>query len=190
MATRSPRSEVRTDRPRDPNASPKAKTAPAKTERAQHQGVERKKRVPLGVPRSKLTAPERPGYKRRWINDDGKGRLQHALNGGYTFVEDPNLQVGQDGGGDKTDSRVSRIVGRGEGSKPLRAFLMEISSELYQADQASKQAALDEMDRAIRKGRLRSDGEEHRYVPDDGRGIKIDRELKKGKQGSAEDAAD
>ena len=136
----------------------------------------RKARVPLGVPRTRLTLPDRPGYKRRWINDDGKGRLQAALEGGYTFIEDPNLMAGQDGGGDKTDSRVSRIVGRAEGGKPLRAFAMEIPSEQYKADQASKQSALDEVDRAIRKGRLVPQGEEHRYVPDGGKAIRMKNE--------------
>lgn len=183
--SRSPRSEVR-----DPNAPRSAPGADRVSERAAATQAERKKRVPLGVPRTKLTAPERPGYKRRWINDDGKGRLQHARNGGYTFVEDPNLQVGQDGGGDKTDSRVSRVVGRRDDGQPLRAYLMEIPSELYKEDQASKQAALDEMDRAIRKGRLRSDGEEHRYVPDDGRGINIKSGLKKGERSAELDAED
>lgn len=176
MATRSPRSEDRTARPADPNALPGENS---KTERAAHAVKERKERVPLGVPRSKLTVPNRPGYKRRWINEDGKGRLQHALEGGYTHVTDPNLRIGEDGSQDKPDSRVSRIVGRGEGSKPLRAYLMEIPSEQYKEDQASKQAALDEVDRAIRKGRLRSDGEEHRYVPDDGRGITVKSEVQR-----------
>lgn len=155
MATRSPRIETRDERPTDPKTAARAK------------------RVPLGVPRTKLAVPQRPGYKRRWINDDGKGRLQAAAEGGYTHVCDPNLHVGEDGGGDKTDSRVSRIVGRGEGGKPLRAFLMEIPSEQYKEDQASKQRALDEVDRAIRKGGLVSQGAEHRYIPDGGKAIRV-----------------
>jgi hypothetical protein len=178
MATRSPRSETRAERA----------AAPAQT--AREVQADRKKRVPLGVPRPKLTVPARAGYKRRWVNDDGKGRLQAALEGGYTHVTDPNLRVGDDGGGDRTDSRVSRIVGRGEGGKPLRAFLMEIPSELYKEDQASKQAALDEVDRAIRKGRLVPQGEEHRYVPDKGRAIRVNSELvKSGGQAGEDDAA-
>lgn len=166
---RSPRAETR-------DRAPAAETGA--TERAAHEKKERAVRVPLGVPRLKLNVPQRQGYTRRWVNDDSKGRLQAALEGGYTHVVDPNLRVGEDGSADKPDSRVSRIVGRGEGSKPLRAFLMEIPSELYKEDQASKQSALDEVDRAIRKGRLVSRGEEHRYVPDEGRGIKVDSELK------------
>jgi hypothetical protein len=78
MATRSPREETRTARA-DPNA-PGADQAQA-SERAAVIREERKKRVPLGVPRTKLTVPTRPGYQRRWINDDAKGRLQHALKG-------------------------------------------------------------------------------------------------------------
>lgn len=158
--SRSPRAETRT----------REQDAPVATQA-------RRKRVPLGAPRSRLTVPERPGYKRRWINDDGKGRLQAAKEGGYTHVEDPDLMAGQDGGGDKPDSRVSRIVGRAEGGKPLRAFLMEIPSELYKEDQASKQRALDEVDRAIRKGRLVPQGEESRYVPDQGKAIRVQSEI-------------
>jgi hypothetical protein len=162
--TRAARAEQRPDRDQQQTAG----ETPRKAADA------RKERVPLGVPRSRLTVPQRAGYKRRWINDDGKGRLQQALEGGYTFVEDPKLQVGQDKLADRPDSRVSRIVGRGENGKPLRAFLMEIPSELYQEDQRAKQRALDEVDRAIRKGRLVTDGEEHRYVPE--RGIRVESE--------------
>lgn len=171
--TRALRSEGRGQR--DPNAVTKAKPkAPARGAAA---AAERKERVPLGGTRTKLTVPQRAGYKRRWINDDGKGRLQAAQNGGYTFVTDPDLKVGEDGGGDKPDSRVSRIVGRGEGGKPLRAYLMEIPRELHKEDQASKQSALDEVDRAIRKGRVVSQGEDSRYIPDAGKAIKVQTEL-------------
>lgn len=179
---RAPRTEDRAERSNgsEKRTSEEASDAVARAARTE--------RVPLGVPRTKLSAPKRHGYQRRWVNDDGKGRLQNAKAGGYTFVEDPDLRVGEDDGASKSDSRVSRIVGRRDDGKPLRAFLMEIPSELFKQDQASKQAALDEMDRAIRKGRVRSDGEEHRYVPEQGRAIKIDRELKKGQAEAAEDA--
>ena len=184
MSTRSPRAETRTARPQlDPNAPAKKTT----TDRAQVKARDRKDRVPLGVPRARLKAPERPGYKRRWINDDGKGRLQAALEGGYTHVTDPNLKVGEDGGGSATDTRVSRIVGRAEGGKPLRAFLMEIPSKQYQADQASKQSALDEVDRAIRKGRVVADGEEHRYVPEQGKAIRVQKESTRAAQATEDD---
>lgn len=167
--SRSPRAETRT----------REQDAPVVTQ-------SRKERVPLGVPRAKLKTPQRQGYQRRWVNDT-PGRLQAAQEGGYTFVEDPDLRVGEDDGASRSDSRVSRIVGRAEGGKPLRAFLMEIPSELFKEDQASKRHALDEMERAIRKGRVRSDGEEHRYVPDGGKAIRVQRETTRVPAASAED---
>lgn len=165
--------------------SPRAETR-TREQDAPVQSQARKERVPLGVPRAKLKTPQRPGYRRRWINDT-PGRLQAAQEGGYTFVDDPDLRVGEDGGGDKPDSRVSRIVGRAEGGKPLRAFLMEIPSELYKKDQASKQAALDEVDRAIRKGSLVPQGEEHRYVPESGKAIRVRQELLRAEAAPDED---
>lgn len=177
---RTPRSNARDKRPVDPNASDDQLSA-----RGEQATLARAERVPLGVARSKLTVPKRDGYVRRWINDNGKGRLQFALQGGYSFVEDPDLRVGEDEGQSRQDSRVSRIVGRTAEGKPMRAYLMEIQRELYKQDQDSKQSELDEVDRAIRKGRLVSAGEEHRYVPDEGRAIKINRELVNAKAESA-----
>lgn len=145
----------------------------------------RKERVPLGVARSQLAVPQREGYTRRWVNDDGKGRLQKALDGGYNYVDDPDLRVGQDDGGSRTDSRVSRVVGTKKDNSPMRAYLMEIPSELYREDQASKQAELDEVDRAIRQGRLVTDGEQHRYVPE--RAIKVEKETTRADAASFEE---
>lgn len=180
MATRSPRKQQRSRQDVDPNA-------PA-MDSQRVRAETRSERVPLGVPRRQLEVPQREGYRRRWVNDDGKGRLQAALRGGYSYVADPSLRVGEDDGQSRSDSRVSRIVGRTQDGKPMRAFLMELPRELFEEDQRSKQSALDEVDRAIRKGRLVPQGEEHRYIPDEGRGIKVERELKKHKPGSEADA--
>lgn len=133
----------------------------------------RKDRVPLGVARQKLAVPERPGYKRRWINDDGS-RLQQALAADYRYVEDPSIKVGDDNGNSSTDSRISRVVGKKKNGQEMRAYLMEISADLYREDQKAKQAEIDEVDRAIRKGGIRNDRGDMGYVPDGG--IKIERE--------------
>lgn len=166
---RAKRIESRDERPITPpaNAAPARGAIPTK---------KRKERVPLGVPRAQLAVPQRQGYTRRWINDDGKGRLQKAQEGGYNFVDDPDLRVGEDDGGSRTDSRVSRVVGTKKDNTPLRAYLMEIPDEYFREDQASKQAELDEVDRAIKHGRLVADGEQHRYVPEKGRAIKVEKE--------------
>jgi len=131
----------------------------------------RNTRVPLGVARSKLSVPERPGYKRRWINDT-EGRLQYAEQGGYNFVEDQSLQIGSkdiDNTNRDLGSRVSRVVDKSTGQK---AYLMEIKEEFWIEDQAIKAQVVAEKDNLIKHGKL-EDGE-GRYVPDKGRGISIE----------------
>jgi hypothetical protein len=131
----------------------------------------RNTRVPLGVSRTKLAVQAREGYVRRWVNDS-EGRLQQAEQGGYQFVEDPKLQIGDqdiDNVNRDLGARVSRVVDKTTGQK---AYLMEIKEEFFQEDQEAKRKAIDETDAAIRKGKLQ-DGE-NRYIPDRGEGIKIE----------------
>ena len=47
----------------------------------------RKKRRPIGETDPRLHAPERPGYKRRFVNDI-KNRIQRFLEAGYEFVQE------------------------------------------------------------------------------------------------------
>lgn len=130
---------------------------------------QRKVRVPLGVPRSKLSAPQIQGYSTRWINDT-TGRLQNAEAGGYEFVYERELD-GQAGNTDLGE-KVSRIVGRNEDGSPLRAFLMKIKETWYREDQRTKQRKVDDIDAAIRRGKLNEQPDDKRYVPKEG--IKID----------------
>jgi hypothetical protein len=132
----------------------------------------RNQRVPLGVARSKLSVTGRPGYVRRWINDKD-GRLEMAQQGGYTFVEDQTLQIG---GGADIDSenrdlgaRISRVVSQSTGQK---AYLMEIQEDFYREDQKAKVRKVEEVDKRIRDGKLEK--VEESYIPDEGRGIKMD----------------
>jgi hypothetical protein len=131
----------------------------------------RSKRVPLGVARSKLSVPVRPGYQRRWVND-AEGRIANAEAGGYTFALDPSLQIGQadiDNENRDLGARVSRVVDKTTGQK---AYLMEIKEEFYKEDQNAKVREVEKVDQRIKKGKLEQvdDG----YVPDQGRGIKYD----------------
>lgn len=130
----------------------------------------RNTRVPLGVPRPKLTVPDRPGYVRRWINDV-EGRIQNAERGGYQFVEKEGLQVGgPDISNENRDlgTRHSYTVDKSTG---MKAYLMEIKEEYFKEDQKVKMQAVDEVENAIKRGAL--DNSEARYVPKDG--IKINR---------------
>ena len=132
----------------------------------------RSARVPLGVSRPKLAVPQRQGYVRRWVNDV-EGRLSSAEQGGYQFVENQSLQIGApdvDNVNRDLGARTSRVVDKSTG---MKAYLMEIKQEYHEEDQGIKMRELDEVDQAIKNGALNND--EARYVPDKGRGIKIER---------------
>lgn len=135
------------------------------------EGEGRSKRVPLGVARSKLSVPTRPGYQRRWIND-AEGRIANAEAGGYQFAVDENLQIGQqdiDNENRDLGARISRVVDKTTGQK---AYLMEIKEEFYKEDQTAKVRKVEEVDRRIKTGKL--EAVEGGYVPDQGRGISIE----------------
>jgi len=110
-------------------------------------------RRPLGKRNAKLAAPPREGYYRRYINDV-PGRIESALAGGYTFVQD------------SAGRNWERTVDRNDKGGGLTGFLMEIPLELWSADQEAKQAEIDETDEQIYGGTYgpgaASDG---RYVP-------------------------
>lgn len=143
----------------------------AKEAKLSREATGRSTRVPLGVARSKLSVPVRPGYVRRWVNDT-EGRLQQAQQGGYEFSTDQSLQIGSpdiDNENRDLGARVSRVVDKSTGQK---AYLMEIKEEFYQEDQAMKQKAVKAKDDLIKHGKL--DDDDSRYVPDKGRGIHIE----------------
>lgn len=144
----------------------------AREERAANrEETGRNKRVPLGVARSKLSVPGRPGYVRRWINDT-EGRLANAVDGGYEYATDQKLQIGQpdiDNENRDLGARISRVVDKTTGQK---AYLMEIKEEFYKEDQHAKIAKVEEVDRRIKKGKLEQVDES--YIPDRGKGIRID----------------
>lgn len=127
----------------------------------------RNKRIPFGVPRSKLSVPNPiEGYHLRWVNDI-PGRLLAALEGGYSFVE-PN-EVGYE---EDKENKVKRLVDRTDNGEPLYAYLMKLALEFYHEDKALKSGQLDQLDNAIRKGQTDRSSGDNRYVPDGGISIK------------------
>jgi hypothetical protein len=138
----------------------------------------RKERIPLGIPRKKLDFPSRPGFVRRVIVDR-PGRLEDAERAGYQFVTEATLH-GDASPKDLTeresvDSRITRVVGTHEDGRPMYGYLMEIPEELYKEDQRTKQAVIDKMEAAMRRGQddQGGPGQDGRYIPRVG--IKIER---------------
>lgn len=105
-------------------------------------------RVPFGQQAKKLDYSQREGFQRRWINDY-PGRIQRAQRGGWVHVEELGKPV---------ESNV--------GSQGLKAFLMEIPNEFYEADFEAKQEKLNEVDAQIYHGTHKQEAGDRRYVPE------------------------
>lgn len=140
---------VRRGRGRPPHvpAAKEAQTPP----QAEGAPTPRRRRASVGGHALKLTAPSRPGYHRRWMNDDGN-RIAEADDLAYDFVSDPDIKS------DSPGSRVSRLVGTKANGDPLYAYLMETPDELYAEGVAEKAAHNQQIDEAIAAG-LPTDGQ-------------------------------
>jgi hypothetical protein len=120
----------------------------------------RRKRIPLGVHRSKMSVPAGlipDGHHGHWLNDVDN-RLMMAQQGGYDFVENNGrYKIGEDTNDVNSDlgSKVSQIVDREKGT---RAYLMVIPQEFYDEDQAAKLKPVDEIDQQIKNGGYKADG--------------------------------
>ena len=107
-------------------------------------GQQTRKRVPLGT-RNILTAPKKPGFVRRFVNDKGD-RIESFKSAGWETVDD--VQVGDQkvGKASLMGSLVNPHVGGGQ-----RAVLMEIPEEIYKEDRAASQAAITKVENEIRR---------------------------------------
>ena len=122
-----------------------------------------KKRLPLGQRKARLAYPPRPGFVRRWLNDE-PGRIFDAENGGYAKVIDSESGV-----------PVHRIVGVAKAGGGLSAYLMEIPEEFYNEDFLLKQIPLNEVDNQIKTGVHSLEADDKRYVPTTGIKIGVQR---------------
>jgi hypothetical protein len=118
------------------------------------------KRRPFGVPVSRLSvSQEIEGYHLRWINDE-PGRIALAQESGYSFVE-PH-EVGRTG-----EDKVKELSGvQRDERTPMYMYLMKIPMEFYLEDRNVLKSQQDNIDDAIRGGKLVSG--ENRYVPEGG----------------------
>lgn len=117
---------------------------------------ERRERVPFSTNRKRLSLnKDLDGFITRWFNDQDD-RLQRAEDGGYQYVH--RKEIGQVGdkdisnGNTDVNSRVSRVVGRQPTGAPIRAYLMKIRKDWYEADQDKKEEVNRRVDDAIRAG--------------------------------------
>lgn len=130
----------------------------------------REHRVPVAESRNTLTVSNLdPNFYYRWVNDRDNN-IARYLKAGYVFVDkegkeagDPTVETSRG-----TDSRLRKGVGGG-----ITAYLMRLPKELWQEDQARKEADLRETERAMRQLQKHT-GHEHSQAADYG-DLKIDR---------------
>lgn len=104
---------------------------------------ERKARKPIGTV-SVLDAAPRPGFHRRYVNDD-PGRVQRFIEAGYEPVRDPSQNQSRQESSALGDSIIRQHVGGGK-----TAVLMEIPDEWHAEDQAAKAAVVDRTEEGLR----------------------------------------
>lgn len=115
------------------------------TGNAQLKKIQPRKRIPLGT-RNILTAPNKPGFVRRFVNDTGD-RIETFKAAGWNVADDVN-QVGDEklGRASMMGSSANPHVGGGQ-----RAVLMEIPEEYYNEDKARAQAEITKVENEIKR---------------------------------------
>ena len=112
--------------------------------KAKPNSPNRPKRIPLGT-RNVLTAEKKPGYVRRFVNDEGD-RVAQFEAAGYEVVRE-KMDVGDPKAGQS--SQLGNVVRPPVGAG-TSAVLMEIKEEYYEEDQKAKQDRIDAGEKDMR----------------------------------------
>jgi len=140
--------------------------------------ITERSRIPMSVPRQKLSVDDIPGYHLHWMKGT-PDRLEQALQAGYEFVHKKetllaNHSIGGDSkedGGTDLGSRVSVSAGDeldGEG-QPVRLYLMKIKQEWHEEDMKAQEGKSELLRQAMLQGNVGADAanagdQSNRYV--------------------------
>jgi hypothetical protein len=105
----------------------------------------RRRRKKVGGISLKLSAPQRPGFFRRWFVDK-PGRIAEAEELAYTHVSEQGIKS------DGPDSRVRRLTGTDGFGAPQYSYLMETPLEEYQLGIKDKEEAHAAFEQSILRG--------------------------------------
>lgn len=120
-----------------------------------------------------LLAAQRPGFVRRWVNDE-KGKLDRRQDQGYTFVGEGAANEPFEATSDDIGSRKSQRVGVTDDKQPLRAYLMEIPEDFYKQDQQEKARRTDAKTRAVSTEAASDSPGSKAYIPEGGSQFKLE----------------
>lgn len=128
----------------------------------------RRRRANIGGFRQRLDAPQRPGYVRRWV-DDNPTRIMEMQELGYDFVHE---QAGT--GAKRTDgqgSRISRMGGKRDDGSPHHLVLMETPAAEYAQGVQEREDQLKPFEAALRAGADTTGRLQDAYKPSDSSSI-------------------
>jgi hypothetical protein len=109
---------------------------------------------------------DKPGFVRRWFNDDkGGSNIAAALASGWRFSERQEVQLNAAVTPRNTDlgSRVQECVGTNENGNALFAYLMEIPQWLFDKHQEARIAYHNQLREQIAAGTLGAKANDGRY---------------------------
>ncbi len=108
-----------------------------------------RRRAEIGKGETNLSAPQRPGFVRRWVNDV-TGRVDRFRDNGWDAVQE-------------NGSDVRHVGGQ---KNPLKAVLMEIPEEFYREDQKAKMAkVVDPRQMAENRPKQKTEDSPEEYIP-------------------------
>lgn len=124
----------------------------------------RKERVSIRQQRT-IAFQERPGWKRRLVNDE-PGRIQMFLKAGWTIVqgEENNLSDRLSHTEHQIGSAVRKVVNKGATATAHHGILMEIPLELWKQDQLEKDKEVNKLDAAIDPSKTSQTGHDYGYI--------------------------
>lgn len=128
----------------DASAQPKTSKSDALSLAASRRKKDRREKEEMGaLPGQTLLANPKPGFHRRFVNDQGNN-LDAKLRKGYSFVsegDEPTTDIG---------AAKSHFAGTQKNGEPLLTYLMEIPDEFYDEDQQEKERRISDTEDSIR----------------------------------------
>jgi hypothetical protein len=110
----------------------------------------RVKRTPIQGRNVLTVTGKDPEYHYRIVNDDGD-RVQMFIDGGYEIESAVNINVGDKSVGKASSEGSKAQVSVGKG---IKAFVMKIRKDWFDEDQATKQEAVDNLERTTKQQAL------------------------------------
>lgn len=117
--------------------------------------AKRKERGTIDGPALRLGVPEErkdPNWDYRWVNDSDM-RIHNMIQRDWEFAES-ELDVSNTDTG--MGSRVERTVNERSTKGPQKGFLMKKPKEIYEEDQAAKEAKRKQLEKSMEKGQAQS----------------------------------